>query len=280
MVSKTNLPVSEKLQWQRYIEQSQKAASEAQQQEFQLKREEMQLKHAIEMEKIKAQIQIAARKAEDQREKDIMKTAVDQEKLRIQEARDAQTAQLKYMQIMVQAQLGSQKEKREWTDMLINADLNKKRLMLDVAEVVAMSRNSQTAEGIKAYIEMYKAALNAGTATKQQEVEYATKIMDGLIKLKVETQKAGIDAGKLQVEAQKGMLDTASKVQEIKGKLAGDKMKAASDIAKENIKAQSAEKVAAEQGKATVEAAKHQATAAKEAAKSAAKTEKKPSKPL
>jgi hypothetical protein len=282
LVSKTNIAASEKIGWIKYIEGQQQAQSEAAKHEMDMKMKEMERKHELDMKKLEVQMAIAMRKAEDQREKDILKSAVDQEKLRLQEKRDDQAAQIKATQILTQATLGKQKETREWTDMMLDADIAKKRLILDVAEVMAESRNSQTSEGVKAVVEMYKAALNAKTMDKATEQKMAQSVLDAYVKLDVEDAKNSTAKQKIAVEGANKLADTIQKKQDGDVRSATDLIKTGisekSKLAAENLKAKSAEKIAKEQAKASVEASKNQAKAAASQAKkdTAQKTKDKP----
>jgi hypothetical protein len=279
MIGKTNLAISEKIRWVKYIEAMEQSQAEAAQHEMDMQMKENERKHEIEMKKLDIQLAIATRKAEDQREKDILKAGIDQEKLTAQIERDRQSANIKAMQIMIQAKLGAQKEKREWVDMMLDADIAKKRLMLDVAEVMAESESTGKAEAVKATIEMYKLALDQKNMTKERELKFATAVMDAYVKLDVEGQKTAISAAQLASAKQDKVLDLASDVHKTKADLMKAKGNDAAKLESERIKTKSAEKVAKTQAEAAKVAAKENAKATKESAKMAGDQAKK-DKPL
>jgi hypothetical protein len=254
LIGKTNLPVSEKLQWINYIEGQEQASADQAKHEMDMQMQENERKHEIEMRKLDIQLEIAKRKADDAREKDILKVSSDEEKLLAQIARDEQTAQLKYMQIMTQARLGAQKERREWTDMMLDADINKKRLMLDVAEVMAQSENSGKAEAVKATIEMYKLALDDKNMTKERELKFATAVMDAYVKMDIEGAKLQMEDKKVKADVLKTGMTEINKAREgDKGREAAkdsEKLKAQADEKKSDKDRASAEKMAAQAQKA------------------------------
>jgi hypothetical protein len=223
LIGKTNLSITEKIRWIEYIEAMQKSESEAAEHEMQMKMEEATRKHEVEMKKLELQMAIATRKADDQREKDILKAGVDQAKLDAQIARDNQTAQIKGMQVMTQARLGAQKEKREWVDMMLDADINKKRLMLDIAEVMANSEMQGKAEAVKATIEMYKLALDDKKMTKDNELKFAQSVMDAYTKMDIEAAKLKVEKDKIAAGVVQTAMGEAGKARE------GDKQREQAD---------------------------------------------------
>jgi hypothetical protein len=283
IVGKTNLPVSEKLSWIKFIEQSQAAASEAAKAEMDLKLKELEMKRELELAKIEANVKIASTKASLQREKDIMKTAVDQEKLRLQDVRDRETAKIKMKQIMSQAALGQDEARREWKEMAIRADIDQKRLILDVVEVMAQSRNSQTAEGVKASIEMYKAAINSKDASEERKLKAWQSILDAYITMDVEKGKMALENTRQRSDIAKSVLETgaATRQQMLDAAVRehDSARKAATDLEKERIKAKTSEKVADKQAEAAKVTAKENAKASAAAAKQSSVSEKK-NKPL
>jgi hypothetical protein len=211
IIGKTNLSISEKIRWIKYIEGQQEAASEQAQHEMDMQMKEAERKHEVEMRKLDIQVAIAERKADDQREKDILKAGIDQEKLDLQKVRDTQTAQIKAIQVMTQAKLGAQKEKREWVDMMLDADIAKKRLMLDVAEVMAESENSGKTEAMKATIDMYRLALDQKNMTKERELKFAQSVMDAFVKMNIEDAKLKMEDKKINADVSKTVIGESNK---------------------------------------------------------------------
>jgi colicin import membrane protein len=267
IIGKTNLAISEKIRWIKYIEGQQEAASQAAKDEMDLKKSEISNKHNVEMKKLELEMMIAERKADDAQQKDFLKAGIDQEKLDLQKTRDAQTAQIKAVQVMSQARLGVQKEKREWVDMMLDADIAKKRLLLDVAEVMAESKNAQSREAIKATIDMYKLALDNKKMTKENELKYAEAVMDAYVKLDVDGKATTIADKQIESDSAAKVADYASNKQknetDLKKSASSDKTK----LEAEKIKATSSEKIAKTQAEASKAAAKENAKATKEAAK-------------
>lgn len=198
IVGKTNLPMTEKLKWLSYIDEQQKMASEAAQAEVQMKQQEIQMKHEREMKKIEYDFQLAQMKLGDARTKDQLKVATDQEKLRAQVARDEQTAQLKLMQIIIQAQQGAEEAKRKAVEMILDADHDRKRLLLDTVEVMAMARMAGDKLKVQLVMDMYKEAMKASTVDKQEEGKLLGKVMDMLANVETAKMKAEVDMKKAE----------------------------------------------------------------------------------
>jgi hypothetical protein len=275
IIGKTNLNVSEKIRWIEYIEGMQKSESEAAERELQSKEEEATRKHELELRKLDLQMAIATRKADDQREKDILKAGIDQEKLDLQKVRDEQTAQIKGVQVMTQARLGAQKEKREWVNMMMDADIDKKRLMLDIAEVMANSEMQGKTEAVKATIEMYKLALDDKKMTKENELKFATAVMDAYTKMDIEGAKLEVEKQKIAAGVATSAIGEAGKAREgDKQREAGDKDRAAAKDS-EKLKA-GAEKQKGDKDRASTEkmAKDSQSAAGKEGDKNRKSTEK------
>jgi len=283
MISKTNLSASEKLQWIDYIEKQSDQAAQQAEHEMQMQMQENERKYEIEMAKIQLQRELAGMKAEFQREKDILKVSADQAKLDAQIKRDKQSAQIKATQIFTQATLGSQKEQREWMDMMLRADIDKKRLMLDTVEVMAQSKNQQTQASVKAVLDMYKMALDTQNMSKERELKFAQSVMDAYVKMDVEDNKLALAKDQMDIDASDKILSHSLNATDIAMRSAVDVEKSkASDsvkLATEALKAKSAEKIAERQAKASEVAAKENAKAAKEGAKQNAQKEK-TNKPL
>ena len=275
LISKTNIPISEKVAWAQYVEGMQKSQSEAAQHEMQMKMEETKMKYEVEMKKLELEMAIARRKADDQREKDMIKASVDQEKLNLQKVRDDQSAQIKAVQVMAQAQLGAQKEKREFQDMMINADIAKKRLILDVVEVMAQSQNAQSAEGVKAAVEMYKAALTQEGLDKDRELEMAKAVTDAFITMDGVEKQDTRDYVKMALDAKANENADRAKLKDGALRAEVDVLKTSmqekSKITAEKIKAEAAVKSAEKNAEAQKVMAKESAKVAKSSANQAKK---------
>ena len=98
IVSKTNLPATEKIGWIEYIQNQQKAESESAMQEFELKKQELDQRHEREMMKMKLDMILGSRKIANQQEKDHLKAAGDQAKLDDTKERDMLNLSLKVME--------------------------------------------------------------------------------------------------------------------------------------------------------------------------------------
>jgi hypothetical protein len=282
LISKTNIATSEKLSWIAYIENQEKAGAEQAQLEMEMQREDAKMKYELENKKLDLELAIAQRKADDAREKDQLKMAMDEQKLSVQKARDDQTAQIKMIQVMTQAQLGKKKEQREWTDMMLDADIAKKRLMLDVAEIMAESENTQSREAIQATLDMYRLALDNKKLDKESEMKYATAVMDAYVKMNLEGAKNEMARQQMNVDAASKVVDYKTNKQQTIADLAKQASSDKTKLETEKMKAKSAEKVADRQAKASEVAAKENAKATRDAAKAAGKqdAQAKKDKPL
>jgi hypothetical protein len=246
IIGKTNLPVTEKVGWLEYIDNMQKAQSDATQAAQDLEVRKLEMQHEREMAKINSQHQIAMAKLDAQIDKDTLTASVKEEELKQQKKRDSQTAQLKFAQLVSQARMGRDKSKLDAVEMVINADIQKKRLILDACEILAQGRMAKDQQAIQAVLEMYKAALAAGTATRDQESKMATTLLGKLIDVGSKEKIAAMDNVY-------GGLDTMNKARE-------SEIKAGTEISKEVIK-----------GSVALESAKVQAEAAKKTSEDSVK---------
>ena len=98
VVSKTNLPITDKVGWIEYIQNQNKAQSESAEQQFQLEKQKLDQLHEREMAKLKIEMLVASRKIANQREKDHLKAAGDQAKMADTEQRDMLNLTLKTIQ--------------------------------------------------------------------------------------------------------------------------------------------------------------------------------------
>jgi len=184
VVSKTNLPVSEKTAWLQYIESQQKGAQEQAQQEIQLKQQEMQMKYQIEMKKLEIQELSTKAKLQLQQEKDQFKVVTDQERINFEAAKQAKQDQIALMKILLDYKVADKEVERKIADMILDADHDRKRLLLDIVEVMAEARMSGAQLEIKAITDMYKMAMDAGTLNKKMELEFVGKVMDVMSRAK------------------------------------------------------------------------------------------------
>jgi len=182
IIGKTNLPTDEKIQWIKYIEDSQKAASDANQQLNELEMAKVKNQHEQAMEKLKLEALVAKQKADDAEQKDILKTAIEREKLNVQKERDKQSAQIKMIQIVSGIKLDQEEAKRKMIELMLNADHDRKRLILDVAEVMANASFRGIELQVKALTDMYREALNAETLNAVEETKLAGKVFDVLVR--------------------------------------------------------------------------------------------------
>lgn len=190
VISKTNLPVTEKVQWLKYIEEQQNAASEQAQSEIQMQQEIEMKKHEREMFKLETDRRISIAKVKLQEEKDHLKAAIDEEKMDLEAAKLSSTNQLKLMQMLMQAKLGNQEEERKAVEMVLDADHDRKRLLLDTVEVMAMASMQGKELEVKAVMDMYKEAMKAKTLTKNEELKFLGKVMEMMVKSDIEKTKA------------------------------------------------------------------------------------------
>ena len=184
VVSKTNLPVSEKTAWLQYIESQQQGAQEQAQQEIQLKQQEMQMKYQIEMKKLEIQELSTKAKLQLQQEKDQLKVVTDQERINFEAAKQAKQDQIALMKILLDYKVADKEVERKIADMILDADHDRKRLLLDTVEVMAEARMSGAQLEIKAITDMYKMAMDAGTLNKKMELEFVGKVMDVMSRAK------------------------------------------------------------------------------------------------
>lgn len=178
IVSKTNLPMSEKLGWINYIEEQQKAGAEAAQAEQDLEVRKIELQHEREMAKLESSHQIALAKLERDEEKDHLRTASDSEKLKVQVTRDQQTAKLKLMQIITQAALGDEAGKRELLKIMLDAKHNEQKLILDTMEVVAQASFAGDQLKMNMVKEMFLATMKADLDKRGQNIDMLKKSID------------------------------------------------------------------------------------------------------
>jgi hypothetical protein len=216
IVSKTNLPISEKLKWIEYIESSQKAASESEQAQRDLEKFKLESEHQYKMKKLELDMMIAKRKADDAREKDVLKGSIDQEKLTLQKTRDDQTAQIKFIQVLTNAKLGQTKAQQEGVKILLEADIAKKRLLLDTIQIMAEAGMAGQELKVKAAVDMYKEALKAKTMVAAEENKMVMKILE-IFSSGAETKlKAGTDLAKEEIKA-KAAKESAEKMKQAGG---------------------------------------------------------------
>ncbi len=182
IISKTNMPVTQKVQWIEYIEAQQKGASDQAQGEMDLENRKLEMKHDYEMAKLKDSTQIALAKLRNSEEKDHLKLAADAEKLQATISRDAQTAQLKLAQIVSNAALGDDKNKHDLLKIMLDADYNRKRLILDTMEVMAEAGMAGDELKLKLVMQMYQAAMDAEENDKAHKVELLKKAIDAMSK--------------------------------------------------------------------------------------------------
>ena len=190
VISKTNLPVTEKVQWLKYIEDQQKNAAQQAESEMQMQQQVEQQKHEREMFKLETDRRISIAKVKLQEEKDHLSAAIDEERMDLEAAKLSSTNQLKLMQILMQAKLGNQEEERKAIEMVLDADHDRKRLLLDTVEVMAMASMQGKELEVKAVMDMYKEAIKAKTLSKNEELKFLGKVMEMMVKSDIEKTKA------------------------------------------------------------------------------------------
>lgn len=196
IVSKTNLPITEKLKWLEYIKQQSDGAAQSQQAAMELEKQKLDQQFKIEMAKIKASTDIATAKMQLAEEKDHLKISADAKKLEAQVARDEKTAQLKLMQVITSAKLGEDAGKRELMKIMMDADHDRKRLILDTMEVMAQAGFAGDELKLKLVLEMYKAAASAQESDKMHKVELLKKSIDAMSKTEGDMIKSKTDLAK------------------------------------------------------------------------------------
>ena len=122
IISKTNLPASEKIEWLNYLDAQQEGQTKAAEEEFELKRMEIEGKQNLELKKIQMEAMIAAQKIENQREKDFLKSSADQSKLDYTKERDFANLKLKFMELMMQVQAGNSDRAVDIAELLLSTD--------------------------------------------------------------------------------------------------------------------------------------------------------------
>ncbi len=162
IISKTNLPITEKVGWIEYIQNQQKAESESAQQEFSLEKQKLDQLHEREIMKMKLEMLVSSRKIANQREKDHLKSAGDQAKMDDTKQRDMLNLQLKVMEQIHKVQMDkkdgavelmkmmtdTQKENREQTLKLVDTFV-KSTKDIKVAEIQAAATKANSEKGEK-----------------------------------------------------------------------------------------------------------------------------------
>ena len=188
IVNKTNIPVTEKVAWINYIDAQMKAGADQADWERKLEERKLEMQHEREMAKIEANIGISERKIEDAKDKDILKSALDERKLQAVVNRDEQTAQIKMAALIAQAKNNDVKAKQEMIRMMLEADIDRKRLILNTFEIMSQAGFAGDELEVKAMVDMYKAALNYKTVTKAEEIKMATSLATAFINAKSKDQ--------------------------------------------------------------------------------------------
>lgn len=218
IISKTNIPVSEKIAWIDYIEQQQQMGSDQAKSEQDFENRKLEQQHEREIKKIENDFLISKLKLEQSEEKDHLKVSSDMKKLQAQLQRDMQTFQLKTGQLIMQASLGDQKAKMEMVKIMLDADIDRKRLILDTMEIMAQAKMAGDELKLKLVLDMYKEALNTDTMDKDREIDFVKKSIDAMSNIKQAEIKSDTD---IQKEVIRGKLAERAAAKAAKGEDSG-----------------------------------------------------------
>jgi len=139
IVSKTNLPSTEKIGWIEYINNQQESQSQQAEQQFALEKQKLDQLHEREMGKIKLEAMIAGQKIENQREKDHLKSAGDQANLNDTKERDMLNLSLKTMEFIQKVKEGNKESAQKLLEMMTDTQLERQKMVVQLVETFIKS---------------------------------------------------------------------------------------------------------------------------------------------
>lgn len=150
IVSKTNLPATQKTQWIQYIQNQQESQSQQAEQEFALEKQKLDQLHEREMLKIAMETAIADAKIENQREKDFLKTAVDQAKITDTKERDMLNLTLKVSELMHKIQSGNKDAAQKLLDTMLKTKGEQQKMVAQLVDTFVKAKKDVTVAKIQA----------------------------------------------------------------------------------------------------------------------------------
>jgi len=140
IVSKTNLPVTEKVGWIEFISNQQKGQSEQAEKEFALEKQKLDQLHQREMMKLDIEMMISSRKIANQREKDHLKAAGDQAKMDDTKQRDMLNLYLKTMEEIHKVQQNNKESMTKLLQMMTDTKTERRDQVLQLVDTFVKAK--------------------------------------------------------------------------------------------------------------------------------------------
>jgi len=150
IISKTNLPMSEKIGWIQYIENQSKSQSEQAQQQFALEKQKLDQLHQRELVKLKLDAMIASKKIENQQEKDHLKASVDQVKIDNTRERDMKNLTLKTLEYIAKVSDGKKESAEKLLNLMIDSQADRRKVVMQLVDTFIKAKKDIAVANIKA----------------------------------------------------------------------------------------------------------------------------------
>ena len=140
IVSKTNLPITEKVGWIEYLDNQQKGQSEQAEKEFALEKQKLDQLHQREMAKLKIEMLVSSRKIANQREKDHLKASGDQAKMDDTKERDMLNLMLKVTEEIHKVQQNNKESAEKLLQMMTDTKMERREQVLKLVDTFIKSK--------------------------------------------------------------------------------------------------------------------------------------------
>ena len=196
IISKTNLPATEKLGWIEYVKNQQQSEGQSSAQQFDLEKQKLDQLHEREMAKIDLERMVADSKITNQREKDFLKASTDQAKLDYTQERDQANLKVKMLELMAKVKQGNTDSAFDMLELLINNKGEQQKQAVQLFSAMIKSKTDLTVQNKKGLADIIGKLVGAGKDLKVATMKANDQVTKEKGKTKNESNKTNKKSGK------------------------------------------------------------------------------------